>query len=222
MSVNKAITPEELFRAVVAHHPDLPKSEPERGFGSGALKVNGKIFASLSNGRLLLKLPEPVVDRLVSLNQGERFSTGRRQGKERMGHCCSLRPGNLDRVIATGEGFRAKGSDLRSLRSVCEFGLGATMTTFDKEVLWDGASIVFWAIKGKERIRCAAPRKTIHELAGFTNASSETIGDRRVEIKDLLASRALEKILRGAFAPTPRIKTVSISISDLRGTRTSD
>jgi len=69
-------TPEELFRAVLAHHADAVDPQPKRGFGSGALKVEGRIFASLSKGRLLLKLPERDVERLVASKQGERFSTG--------------------------------------------------------------------------------------------------------------------------------------------------
>jgi len=48
-----------------------------RGFGSGALKVDGKIFASLSSGdRLLVKLPAVRVDALIAEGIGERFSTG--------------------------------------------------------------------------------------------------------------------------------------------------
>jgi TfoX/Sxy family transcriptional regulator of competence genes len=82
MPQNGAITAEDLFRAVVGHHADVPDLEPRRGFGSGALTVNGKIFASLSKGRLLLKLPERVVDRLISSNRGERFSTGANRTKK--------------------------------------------------------------------------------------------------------------------------------------------
>ena len=74
-------TPEVLFRAVVANHADL-ELEPGRGFGSGTLRVNGKIFASLSKGRLLLKLPERVVDLLIESNQGERFTTGVNRAKK--------------------------------------------------------------------------------------------------------------------------------------------
>jgi hypothetical protein len=89
------------------------------------------------------------------------------------------------------------------------------MTTFDKEVAWNGEFIVFWANKGKERIRCAVPRKTINEIMGFTNATSETIGDKRVQIKDMLAPRALEKILRNDFAASPSIKTATLALLPL-------
>jgi hypothetical protein len=36
-----------------------------KGFGSGALKVKGRIYASLTRGRLLVKLPAHRVDDIV-------------------------------------------------------------------------------------------------------------------------------------------------------------
>ena len=40
--------------------------ETRRGFGSGALKVNGKIFAMMSSkGKFVVKLPKKRVDDLV-------------------------------------------------------------------------------------------------------------------------------------------------------------
>lgn len=48
-----------------------------KGFGSGALKVNGKIFAMLSSkGEFVVKLPKHRVDELASNGQGERFDPG--------------------------------------------------------------------------------------------------------------------------------------------------
>jgi hypothetical protein len=44
--------------------------------GSNALKVDGKIFASLSHGRVLIKLPVERVKALVEAKLGEPFSTG--------------------------------------------------------------------------------------------------------------------------------------------------
>ncbi len=65
------------FRAVQLHHGALDPAPAGRGFGSGALKVGGKIFASLSSGdRLLLKLPAARVDALIAQGAGERFTTG--------------------------------------------------------------------------------------------------------------------------------------------------
>jgi hypothetical protein len=49
-----------------------------KGFGSGALKVNGKIFAmESSKGQFVVKLPLERVDELVASGQGERFEPAR-------------------------------------------------------------------------------------------------------------------------------------------------
>ena len=48
-----------------------------KGFGSGALKVNGKIFAMISSkGEFVLKLPQKRVEELISSRQGQNFDTG--------------------------------------------------------------------------------------------------------------------------------------------------
>src|SRR4051794_29082940 len=54
------------------------------GFGSGALKVNGKIFSMMtSRGEFVVKLPKERVDELVEGGHGERFTAGQsRQMKE--------------------------------------------------------------------------------------------------------------------------------------------
>ncbi len=65
-----------LYLALAAHYGQSPEVPRSKGFGSGALKVDGKIFAALSKGRLLLKLPKARVDALIEAGQGERFSTG--------------------------------------------------------------------------------------------------------------------------------------------------
>ena len=45
-----------------------------KGFGSGALKVNGKIFAmSSSKGELVVKLPKNRIDELLTSGMGKRF-----------------------------------------------------------------------------------------------------------------------------------------------------
>jgi hypothetical protein len=68
---------EAAFEALVARHGAAGHAPRGRGFGSSALKVDGKIFASLSSGdRLLLKLPAARVDALIADGIGERFSTG--------------------------------------------------------------------------------------------------------------------------------------------------
>ena len=49
-----------------------------KGFGStGQLKVNGRIFAMLVRGELVLKLPRSRVDELVKQEEGLRFDAGK-------------------------------------------------------------------------------------------------------------------------------------------------
>ena len=61
---------------VAARYAGKVEASPSKGFGSNALKVNGKIFASLSKGRLLLKLPEARVDALVNSKRRFGFRPG--------------------------------------------------------------------------------------------------------------------------------------------------
>jgi hypothetical protein len=68
---------------VLARHGASGPAPRGRGFGSGAIKIDGKIFASLASGdRLLLKLPASRVDALINEGIGERFSTGGRPKRE--------------------------------------------------------------------------------------------------------------------------------------------
>jgi hypothetical protein len=54
-----------------------------KGFGSGSLQVNGKIFAMISSkGRFVVKLPKERVDELVASGEGERFGSGGRVMRE--------------------------------------------------------------------------------------------------------------------------------------------
>ena len=51
--------------------------ENRKGFGSGALKVKGKIFAMMSSKRqFVVNLPKNRVDELVNLGKGQRFDPG--------------------------------------------------------------------------------------------------------------------------------------------------
>ena len=51
--------------------------ESRRGFGSGALKVNGKILAMMtSHAEFVVKIPKARVDELVNQGIGERFEPG--------------------------------------------------------------------------------------------------------------------------------------------------
>lgn len=48
-----------------------------KGFGSGALKVKGKIFAMLSSkSEFVVKLPKERVDELVNKGEGKQFDPG--------------------------------------------------------------------------------------------------------------------------------------------------
>jgi hypothetical protein len=68
------------FASVVAAFADDGKVIPPglgKGFGSGALKVNGKIFAMMSSkGDFVVKLSEERVDALIAAGSGTRFDPG--------------------------------------------------------------------------------------------------------------------------------------------------
>jgi TfoX/Sxy family transcriptional regulator of competence genes len=73
----------DRFAALVEAMVDRPgtthgsdDSGAQRAFGSTSLKANGKIFAMLVNGRLVVKLDRRRVDELVASGDGERFDPG--------------------------------------------------------------------------------------------------------------------------------------------------
>lgn len=74
--------PEERFAALakmLARDPGvtLPESSGRRRFGSEALKFNGAIFAMLTGGQLVVKLPRDRVDALVANGTGLPFDAGK-------------------------------------------------------------------------------------------------------------------------------------------------
>jgi len=76
--------PEERFKALIDEFATSPgvsvPGEPgRRGFGSSALKVNGSIFAMISDGKLVLKLPRDRVDTLIGTGAGTPFDAGKGQ-----------------------------------------------------------------------------------------------------------------------------------------------
>ena len=80
---NPGMAGEERFAALVEAMLGLADptdaaagTGPQRGFGSTSLKTNGKIFAMLVQGRLVVKLDRRRVDALVSSGDGERFDPG--------------------------------------------------------------------------------------------------------------------------------------------------
>jgi hypothetical protein len=74
--------PEERFTALADEligRPGVtvPGESGGRGFGSSALKVNGSIFAMLSGGRLVVKLPRDRVATLIDTGTGIAFDAGK-------------------------------------------------------------------------------------------------------------------------------------------------
>jgi TfoX/Sxy family transcriptional regulator of competence genes len=72
---------DERFATVVrklADHPGVEVPEgTRRRFGSDALKVNGSIFAMVTGGSLVVKLPRHRVDALISDGTGAPFDAGK-------------------------------------------------------------------------------------------------------------------------------------------------
>jgi hypothetical protein len=72
------VTAEEHYAALVEallSNADVTLGAPgEKGFGASALQTSGRIFAMLSNGRLVVKLPRQRVDALIAAGEGERFA----------------------------------------------------------------------------------------------------------------------------------------------------
>jgi TfoX/Sxy family transcriptional regulator of competence genes len=67
-----------LVDTLAGEDPSVTPPDPSRGaFGSNALKVNGKIFAMLVRGDLVLKLPRASVDALVKAERGVPFDAGK-------------------------------------------------------------------------------------------------------------------------------------------------
>src|SRR5579859_3943107 len=69
-------TAEALYVMLVeafCSHPDVTVGiSGKKGFGSSALCVNDKIFAMLSQGALVLKLPRQRIDALIAQGAGRR------------------------------------------------------------------------------------------------------------------------------------------------------
>jgi hypothetical protein len=71
--------PEALFARLVARFEDDPAvTLPSAGakFGASALKFDGKIFAMLSQGQLVVKLPKQRVEELVASRTGAHLDPG--------------------------------------------------------------------------------------------------------------------------------------------------
>ena len=81
----KAVKPSEAKESdprflplIAAFRKDPKVTHGGKGFGSGALKVNGKIFAMLSSkGDFVIKLPKARVTELVHAGSGRYFDPGK-------------------------------------------------------------------------------------------------------------------------------------------------
>ena len=69
---------------------------------SNGLKVKGKIFAMFSRGRLVVKLPKPRVNELVSAGAGEQFDPG--HGRL-MKEWIVIKPGKTDWIELAGDAY---------------------------------------------------------------------------------------------------------------------
>ncbi len=74
------MTPEERYEDLVDDLIGADGVTPPAGgsgFGRGALRYHGKIFAMFVRGQLVVKLPGPRVDELVAGGHGERFDANK-------------------------------------------------------------------------------------------------------------------------------------------------
>lgn len=76
------MSPEEAFDALVQSYKGQRNVTAGKMFASYGLKVNGKIFAMLYKGRLVVKLPAARANQLASARSGEYFRLGKKVMKE--------------------------------------------------------------------------------------------------------------------------------------------
>ena len=72
------MTADQRYSEIVQEFLGRPGvTQQGRGFGSSALRIHGKVFATLSSrGTFVVKLPRQRVDGLVAAGQGRPFQTG--------------------------------------------------------------------------------------------------------------------------------------------------
>jgi hypothetical protein len=76
----RAVRPEDRFDDLVDELIGTDGVTPPRGgsgFGRSAIRYEGKIFAMLVRGQLVLKLPAPRVDELIDAGDGVRFDANK-------------------------------------------------------------------------------------------------------------------------------------------------
>jgi hypothetical protein len=72
----KTLAADPKFARAIGEQAANRVSPTRQRFGSNALKVNEKIFAMMSQGTLVVKLPRARVDELVEAGSGTRFDPG--------------------------------------------------------------------------------------------------------------------------------------------------
>ena len=73
-------TADQRFAAIaqrLVREPDVTLGSGRRGFGTGALQIEGRMFAMLSQGRLVVKLPADRVAALIADRDGSPFDAGK-------------------------------------------------------------------------------------------------------------------------------------------------
>jgi hypothetical protein len=81
---------------------------PQRAFGSTSLKTDGKIFAMLVKGRLVVKLSAARVEALVTDGAGDRFDPGHGRIQKEWLAVRGADPGRWHLLATESEAFVAK------------------------------------------------------------------------------------------------------------------
>lgn len=76
MEKGTGMKPEKQFESVIAELEKDPHITQSRMFGSPGLKIEGKVFAMLVKGKLVVKLPRDRVETLVKAGEGKYFDPG--------------------------------------------------------------------------------------------------------------------------------------------------
>ena len=83
---------------------------PQRAFGATSLKTDGRIFAMLVKGRLVVKLPASRVSELVADRVGERFDPGHGRIQKEWLSVADEDPGRWRTLAMESEAFVARRS----------------------------------------------------------------------------------------------------------------
>jgi hypothetical protein len=75
-AVVDALAADPALAAIAAEYAARRQAGGQKKFGANGLKVKGKLFAMVSRGKLVVKLPKKRVEALVAARQGENFDPG--------------------------------------------------------------------------------------------------------------------------------------------------